>query len=167
MTALFLFLIAAHVIARLLLNKIYQPLEISIWLNVNPLNANPTKRSNTLKQFVGKLPTNCLSMLDHFVGLALKGLMQCYLMILSQILLLQFLTDKWWIWTSIKYNLITKNQIRLIWMPYTSINSKKFFLPWQFFLQFFLQFNLHFSLCKMPSNHLKSEYRILWQVCTN
>ena len=36
--------------------------------------ANPTKWSNTLKQFVGKLPTNCLSVFGHFVGLALKGL---------------------------------------------------------------------------------------------
>ena len=42
--------------------------------NINPLSANPTKWSNTLKQFVGKLPTNCLSVSDHFVGLALKGL---------------------------------------------------------------------------------------------
>ena len=40
----------------------------------NPLSANITKWSNTLKQFVGNLPTNCLSMFDHFVGLALKGL---------------------------------------------------------------------------------------------
>ena len=40
----------------------------------NPLNANPTKWSNTLKQFVGKLLTNSLSVFDHFVGLALKGL---------------------------------------------------------------------------------------------
>ena len=37
----------------------------------NPLSANPTKRSNTFKQFV---QTNCLSVLDQFVGLALKGL---------------------------------------------------------------------------------------------
>ena len=45
-------------------------------LNIlNPLNANPTKWSNTLKQFVGDLPTNCLSMFDHFMGLAFKGLM--------------------------------------------------------------------------------------------
>ena len=29
-----------------------------------------------LKQDVGKLPTNCLSVFDHFVGLALKGLNQ-------------------------------------------------------------------------------------------
>ena len=29
---------------------------------------------NTFKQFVGKLPTNRLSVFDHFVGLALKGL---------------------------------------------------------------------------------------------
>ena len=40
----------------------------------NPLIANFTKWSNTLKQFVGKLPTNCLSVYAHFVGLALKGL---------------------------------------------------------------------------------------------
>ena len=42
--------------------------------NISPLSANFTKWSNTLKQFVGNLPTNCLSVLDHFVGLALKGL---------------------------------------------------------------------------------------------
>ena len=40
----------------------------------NPLSANPIKWSNTFKQFVGKLPTNCLSVFDHFVGLALKEL---------------------------------------------------------------------------------------------
>ena len=40
----------------------------------NPLSANPTKWSNTLKQFVGSLPTNCLSVSDHFVRMALKGL---------------------------------------------------------------------------------------------
>ena len=40
----------------------------------NLLSANPQKWSNILKQFVGKLPTNCLSVFDHFVGLALKGL---------------------------------------------------------------------------------------------
>ena len=41
----------------------------------NPLSAIITKWSNTLKQFVGKLATNCLSVFDHFVGFALKGLM--------------------------------------------------------------------------------------------
>ena len=41
---------------------------------LNPLSANFTKWSNTLKQFVGNLPTNCLSVFDHFVGLALKRL---------------------------------------------------------------------------------------------
>ena len=41
---------------------------------VNPLGANPTKLSNTLKQFVGRLPTNCLNVFEHFVELALKGL---------------------------------------------------------------------------------------------
>ena len=38
----------------------------------NPLSANPTKWPNTLKQFVGKLPTNCLSVFGHFVNLVLK-----------------------------------------------------------------------------------------------
>ena len=38
------------------------------------LSANPTKWSNTLKQFVGCYPTNCLSVYDHFVGLELEGL---------------------------------------------------------------------------------------------
>ena len=31
----------------------------------NPLSVNPTKWSNTLKQFFGKLPANCLSVFDH------------------------------------------------------------------------------------------------------
>ena len=43
-------------------------------ITVNPLSTNFIKWSNTLKQFVGKLPTNCLSVFDHFVGLALKRL---------------------------------------------------------------------------------------------
>ena len=42
--------------------------------NVNPLSANSTKWSSTLKKFVGKLLMNCLSVFDHFVKLALKGL---------------------------------------------------------------------------------------------
>ena len=49
------------------------------WINhheydINPSSANITKWSNTLKQFVGNLPTNCLSVFDHFVGLTLKAL---------------------------------------------------------------------------------------------
>ena len=38
------------------------------------LNANSTKWSNKLKQLDCNLPTNCLSLFDHFVGLVLKGL---------------------------------------------------------------------------------------------
>ena len=40
----------------------------------NPLNANPEKWSNTLKQIVGNLPTIYLSVFDDFMNLALKGL---------------------------------------------------------------------------------------------
>ena len=36
--------------------------------------ANFTKWSNTHKQFFGNLPTNCLSVFEHFVGLALEEL---------------------------------------------------------------------------------------------
>ena len=43
-------------------------------MEINPLSANPTKWPSTLKQFVAKLPTNCLSVFDHFVKLALKEL---------------------------------------------------------------------------------------------
>ena len=32
------------------------------------LSANPIKLSNTLKQFVGNLPTNCLSVSNYFLG---------------------------------------------------------------------------------------------------
>ena len=42
--------------------------------DISPLNTNPIKWSNTLKQFVAKLPTNCLIVFDHFVGLALMEL---------------------------------------------------------------------------------------------
>ena len=38
----------------------------------NHWSTNPTKWSNTLKQFVSKLSTNCLSVFDHFMRLALK-----------------------------------------------------------------------------------------------
>ena len=34
----------------------------------------PISQNDTLKQFVGKLPTHCLSVFDHFVGLGLSDL---------------------------------------------------------------------------------------------
>ena len=42
--------------------------------SLSTLSVNPTKWSKTFKQFVGNLPTNCLSAFDHFVILALKSL---------------------------------------------------------------------------------------------
>ena len=44
------------------------------YLLFNPLSANPEKWPNTLKQIVRKLPTIYLSVFDHFMNLALKGL---------------------------------------------------------------------------------------------
>ena len=46
---------------------------LTFWHVFNPLSANPTKWPNILKQFVGKLPTNSLSVFDYFVKLVLKG----------------------------------------------------------------------------------------------
>ena len=44
------------------------------FFKINSLSANLRKWSNSLKQVVSNLPTNCLSVFDHFAGLALKGL---------------------------------------------------------------------------------------------
>ena len=44
------------------------------WQTFDSLSANPTKWSNTLKKFVGNSRRIVLSLFDHFVGLALKGL---------------------------------------------------------------------------------------------
>ena len=49
-------------------------IDLLFYLNISLLSANPTKWSNTLKKFVGNLQTNYLSVFDHFVKLALKGL---------------------------------------------------------------------------------------------
>ena len=52
------------------LNYFIFPINLRVILN--PLSANPTNWPNTLKQFAGKMPTNCLSVLGHFVKMALK-----------------------------------------------------------------------------------------------
>ena len=50
------------------------------------LSAKFIKWSNTLKQIVGNLPTICLSVFDHFSGLALKGLNNIKIIIKLQII---------------------------------------------------------------------------------
>ena len=68
--------IASELIMSYLWSYFYKVLWTSstVVLLIYPLSGNPTKWPNTLKQFVGKLPTNYLSVFDHFVKLALKGL---------------------------------------------------------------------------------------------
>ena len=39
---------------------------------IHKISAKFIKWSNTLKQFVGNLPTNCLNVFGHFSGLALN-----------------------------------------------------------------------------------------------
>ena len=53
--------------------KIFDVLSFFLQAYINPLSVNPTKWSNKLKQFVGNLPTACLSVFDHFAKLSLKG----------------------------------------------------------------------------------------------
>ena len=52
---------------------------------MNSLSTKLTKWPNTLKKFFSNLPTNCLSVLGHFVGLALKGLTRTYSFIINKI----------------------------------------------------------------------------------
>ena len=49
-------------------------------ITVLPQIAHLTQWSNTLKQFIGKLPMSCFSVFDHFVGLALKWLREIVLL---------------------------------------------------------------------------------------
>ena len=74
---IFLFIRVLPVLLILKLNSLCWFFQMSILYvpsMINPLNSNPTVLSNTLKQLVDNLPTNCLSVFDHFVGLAFRGL---------------------------------------------------------------------------------------------
>ena len=75
------------------------------------------KMAKTLKQFLGKLPSNCLSVFDHFVKLALKGLnyvflkqehYQFSLLVCYTIILLQFVARFLKVQESIYYSGLTK-----------------------------------------------------------
>ena len=61
-------------ISLLISIPLIQPLNvIRKTLSFNPLSSNPTKWSNTLKEFVGK-SRRIVWVFDHFVNLVLKGL---------------------------------------------------------------------------------------------
>ena len=68
------------IIYRFFWRKLIHPMQSSefFFSRINPLSTNPTKWSSTLKQFVGKLPTNYLSVFDHFVKLAFYGIIFVY-----------------------------------------------------------------------------------------
>ena len=63
---------------------------IRVTSKINPLSANPTKWSKTLKQIISKLLINCLSVFDHFVGLALKGWNMLYFKRIPREIVLQY-----------------------------------------------------------------------------
>ena len=81
-------------------------------LYMNPLSANATKWSNALKQFVGNLATNCLSVFDHFVGLALKGLikLQAWIPFLAEHLRWQLQISQFWLAMTMFWNIPTQKQ---------------------------------------------------------
>ena len=60
-------------VARIKYYRVMKPMFFHLQ-RMNPLSTNPTKWPNTLKQLVGKLPTNCLGVFNYFLGLALKWL---------------------------------------------------------------------------------------------
>ena len=61
---------------------------------VNPLSANPTKWSNTLKQFVGRSRRILWVCFDYFVGLALKGLTHSVLEYVLSFLWINYRTEE-------------------------------------------------------------------------
>ena len=68
-----MFMFLLNSVQKWLLGSFYS---FSYVYTINSLSTNFIKWSNTLTQFVGKLPTNRLSVFDHFVGFALKGFSQ-------------------------------------------------------------------------------------------
>ena len=76
----YLYAYALLVVSLFLFYKEAERFLQSVMNHFNPLSTKPTKWSNTLKQIVGKLPTNCLSVFDHFVKFAFKGLSRSYLL---------------------------------------------------------------------------------------
>ena len=71
----------------------------------DPLSANATKWSNTLKQFVGCQPTNCWSVFDQFVALALKLLRSC------QTSIMVFLRKQFTVFISLLFTLKASSQM--------------------------------------------------------
>ena len=60
-------------------------------LVINPLSANFSKWLNALKHVIGKLPTNCLSVFDYFVKLALKGLISMKYLLQYQVMIMMLI----------------------------------------------------------------------------
>ena len=96
--------------------------------NFNPLIANPTKWSNTLKQFAAKLLKNCLSMFDHYVKLVFKGFLKT-----SQVVMLYTLGYQPPAYLKIEFNNLQKiivNSREQFWNIYNLINQFALQLIW-------------------------------------
>ena len=106
---------------------------------VNPLSANPTKWSKTLKQFLGNLPTNCLSMFDHFMKLALKGLIQVISIYVNSFILIFTCT----------YMKSGRN-LHLLWLIKISAitDDKPLFETLKCLKYLVFKTRIHFDLCK-------------------
>ena len=60
---------------------------------INLLDVNPTEWPNKLKQSISNLPTNCLSVFEHFVRLARKGLINKNLTFTALVVIIYNISD--------------------------------------------------------------------------
>ena len=114
------------------------------------LSANPTKWSNTLKQFVGNLATNCLSMFDHFMKLALKELIEIISIYVNTCILIFTCTY-----------MKSERNLRLFWLIKISAitNDKLLFETLKCLKYLIFKTRIHFDLCK-------SIYKLLYCIFT-
>ena len=132
-------------------------------ISINLFGANFTKWSNTHKQFVGNLSMICLSVFNHFVGLALKGLIT---EIIEQGLwtLLYYICCRHWkctVWWKTK-----TSQWRYCWTDFRPMFP--FFTPWKPLVLCFqrvLKNNVGMKWVK--NNFLTNIFPIIWDVLRN
>ena len=122
--------------------------------SINPFSANFTKWSNTLTQFVGTLPTNYVSVFDHFVRLALKGLTHIFPYLLTQSI---FLSGTPWKYQEKFSDVFRESQIGAL--AEHGLNDG--FLELIYLTFFVLKSNLELALSITSK---VSEVRILWSL---
>ena len=96
---------AYEVLLRAAIFLLQSKIGITKHRGISLLSANPTKWSSKRKQFVGLLPTNRLSVLHYFVGLAIKVLKPCQTSVVKYS---QLLLAVHYFWKTIHLRYLTK-----------------------------------------------------------